>query len=122
MLPYDFPPPAAVKHYFRTWRDDGTVQTIHDLLSPAGAGNGEHLEVEVVEPNSTQTGLVTHAERWVVECAQGILMLHRRLVREDGQPPCGSELRAYRAIAAVLLRRLTGATTPAQSRRTNTPA
>ena len=32
LLPHDFPPPGAVKYYFYTWRDDGTDQTIHDLL------------------------------------------------------------------------------------------
>src|ERR1044072_2895896 len=32
LLPHDFPPPGAVKYYFNTWRDDGTDQTIHDLL------------------------------------------------------------------------------------------
>ncbi|WP_451686439.1 transposase [Streptomyces sviceus] len=26
LLPHDFPPAVAVKHYFRTWRDDGTEQ------------------------------------------------------------------------------------------------
>jgi transposase len=32
LLPHDFPPPGAVKYYFYTWRNDGTDQTIHDLL------------------------------------------------------------------------------------------
>jgi transposase len=32
LLPHGFPPPVAVKYYFYTWRDDGTDQTIHDLL------------------------------------------------------------------------------------------
>jgi transposase len=31
-LPHDLPPPSAVYYYFATWRDDGTTQTIHDLL------------------------------------------------------------------------------------------
>ncbi|THA30669.1 IS5 family transposase [Streptomyces sp. A1547] len=31
-LPHDMPPPGAVKYYFYKWRDDGTDQTIHDLL------------------------------------------------------------------------------------------
>jgi hypothetical protein len=26
------PPPGAVKYYFYLWRDDGTDQTVHDLL------------------------------------------------------------------------------------------
>jgi transposase len=31
-LPHDLPPAGAVKYYFYEWRDDGTDQTIHDLL------------------------------------------------------------------------------------------
>jgi transposase len=31
-LPHDLPPVGAVKYYFYKWRDDGTDQTIHDLL------------------------------------------------------------------------------------------
>jgi transposase len=31
-LPHDLPPAGAVKYYFYKWRDDGTDQTIHDLL------------------------------------------------------------------------------------------
>jgi transposase len=26
------PPPGAVKYYFYTWRDDGTTETIHEIL------------------------------------------------------------------------------------------
>ncbi|WTN35289.1 transposase [Streptomyces canus] len=32
LLPHDFRPSGAVRRYFYTWRDDGTDQTIHDLL------------------------------------------------------------------------------------------
>lgn len=31
-LPHDLPPRSAVYYYFAKWRDDGTDQTIHDLL------------------------------------------------------------------------------------------
>ncbi|GAB2722601.1 IS5-like element ISSco3 family transposase [Kitasatospora kifunensis] len=31
-LPHDLPPPSAVYYYFGTWRDDGTAETVHDLL------------------------------------------------------------------------------------------
>jgi transposase len=31
-LPHDLPPHTAVYCYFGKWRDDGTDQTIHDLL------------------------------------------------------------------------------------------
>ncbi|MFJ9855006.1 IS5 family transposase [Streptomyces sp. NPDC101150] len=32
LLPHDLPLAGAVKYYFYKWRDDGTDQTIHDLL------------------------------------------------------------------------------------------
>jgi transposase len=31
-LPHDLPPKSAVYYYFGKWRDDGTAETIHDLL------------------------------------------------------------------------------------------
>lgn len=31
-LPHDLPPTSAVCYYFGQWRDDGTTETIHDLL------------------------------------------------------------------------------------------
>jgi transposase len=31
-LPHDLPPHTAVEYYFYAWRNDGTDQTIHDLL------------------------------------------------------------------------------------------
>lgn len=31
-LPHDLPPKSAVYYYFGNWRDDGTAETIHDLL------------------------------------------------------------------------------------------
>lgn len=31
-LPHDLPPYSAVYYYFAVWRDDGTDQTVHDLL------------------------------------------------------------------------------------------
>lgn len=31
-LPHDLPPKSAVYYHFALWRDDGTAETIHDLL------------------------------------------------------------------------------------------
>lgn len=31
-LPHDLPPKSAAYYYFAAWRDDGTDQTVHDLL------------------------------------------------------------------------------------------
>jgi hypothetical protein len=71
------------------------------------------IEVEVVERNPAQTGFVPQAKRWILERAYGILMLHRRLVRDYEHLPRSSESRVYWAMTAVILRRLTGATTSA---------
>ncbi|WSF55598.1 transposase [Streptomyces canus] len=60
-----------------------------------------------------QTGFVPQAKRWVVERAYGILMLHRRLVRDYEHLPRSSQSRVYWAMTAVILRRLTVATVPA---------
>jgi putative transposase len=32
LLPHDLPPWRIVYHYFCTWRDDGTLERIHDTL------------------------------------------------------------------------------------------
>jgi hypothetical protein len=65
------------------------------------------IEVEVVARNPAQSGFVPQAKRWVVERAHGILMLHRRLVRDYERLPRSSESRVYWAMTAVILRRLT---------------
>jgi transposase len=71
------------------------------------------IAVEAVERNPAQTGFVPQAKRWVVERAYGILMLYRGLVRDYEHLPRGSQSQVYWAMTAVILRRLTGATTPA---------
>ncbi|MGW3109607.1 hypothetical protein [Streptomyces sp. NPDC001100] len=71
------------------------------------------IAVEGVERNPAQTGLVPQAKRWVVERAFGILVLSRRLVRDSEHRPRSSESRVYWAMTAVILRRLSGAATPA---------
>jgi transposase len=72
------------------------------------------IEVEVVERNPGQAGFVPIPRRWIVERAYGILMLHRRLVRDYEHLPRSSESRVYWAMTAVILRRLTGATAAAR--------
>lgn len=48
-----------------------------------------------------------------MERTYGILMLHRRLVRDYEHLPRSSESRVYWAMTAVIPRRLTAATVPA---------
>lgn len=210
-LPHDLPPPGAVKYYFYKWRDEGTDQTIHDLLrwqvresrgrkadpslvvldtqslhaavgvpadttgrdaakkvpgrkrglavdvlglviavvvlaasthdNSAGIalldkvaadtdtvqkalvdqgfknavvdhGKRVGIDVEVVERNPTTSGFVPQPIRWRVEQVNGIMMLHRRLVRDYEHRPASAESRVYWAISDRMSRMLTATSTP----------
>ncbi|MDT0567011.1 IS5 family transposase [Streptomyces sp. DSM 3412] len=69
------------------------------------------IAVEVVERNPADTGFTPQPKRWVVEQTNGILMLHRRLVRDYEHRPATAESRVYWAISDVMARRLTGSST-----------
>ncbi|MFD9429133.1 hypothetical protein ACFWCW_42315, partial [Streptomyces sp. NPDC060054] len=56
-------------------------------------------------------GFVPQAKRWVVEQINGIPMLQRRLVRDYEHLTSSSASRVYRAMSAMMTRRLTGAST-----------
>lgn len=71
-----------------------------------GAGLG--IAVETPERNPTDRGFVPQPIRWRVEQTNGILMLHRRLVRDYEHRPASAESRVYWAISDVMARRLTG--------------
>ncbi|MCX5374918.1 IS5 family transposase [Streptomyces sp. NBC_00091] len=75
-----------------------------------GAGLG--IDVEIVERNPQETGFVPMPKRWRVEQTYGILILHRRLVRDYEHRPASSVSRVYWAMAHVMARRLTGTSTP----------
>ncbi|MET8956263.1 IS5 family transposase [Streptomyces sp. NPDC004533] len=66
------------------------------------------IAVEVVERNPKDVGFTPQPKRWVVEQTNGILMLHRRLVRDYEHRPASAESRVYWAISDVMARRLTG--------------
>lgn len=51
-------------------------------------------------------------KRWRVEQAYGILILHRRLVRDYEHRPSSSASRVCWATSHVMISRLTGANTP----------
>lgn len=57
-------------------------------------------------------GFVPQPKRWRVEQTYGILILHRRLVRDYEHCPSSSASRVYWAMTHVMTRRLTGATAP----------
>jgi transposase len=80
----------------------------------AGVAHGEQvgIDVEIVERNPADKGFVPQPKRWVVEQTNGILMLHRRLVRDYEHRPASSESRVYWAISDLMARRLTGTSTP----------
>jgi transposase len=67
------------------------------------------IDVEIVERNPQDKGSVPQPKRWRVEQTYGILILHRRLVRDYEHHPSSSASRVYWAMTHVMVRRLTGA-------------
>ncbi len=70
------------------------------------------IDVEIVERNPQDAGFVPLSKRWRVEQTYGILILHRRLVRDYEHRPSSSASRVYWAMSHVMARRLTGANPP----------
>jgi hypothetical protein len=66
------------------------------------------IEVEVVVRNPADAGFVPQSKRWIVEQTNGILMLHRRLVRGYEHRTASVESRVYRGISDRMSRMLTG--------------
>lgn len=59
-LPHDLPPHSAVYYYFAAWRDDGTTQTIHDLLRwqvREKAGRAEDPTAVVLDTQTVRASL-----------------------------------------------------------------
>ncbi|MER5228341.1 IS5 family transposase [Streptomyces flaveus] len=75
-------------------------------------GSGLGIDVEIVERNPQEAGFVPLPKRWRVEQTYGILIPHRRLVRDYEHRPASSASRVYRAMTQVMARRLTGTNTP----------
>ncbi len=98
---------------------DQTGGTVEKALVDQGfknqvAAHGTHLDitVETVERNPQEAGFVPQPKRWRVEQTYGILILHRRLVRDYEHHPASSVSRVYWAMTQVMARRLTGANAP----------
>ncbi|MCP3770714.1 IS5 family transposase [Streptomyces sp. MAR25Y5] len=72
-------------------------------------GAVKDITVEVVRrnPDDEGQGFVPQPKRWVVEQANGTLMLHRRLARDCDHRPDNAASRVYWASTAGMLRRLT---------------
>ncbi|MCI0689891.1 MAG: transposase [Sporichthyaceae bacterium] len=90
----------------KVWVDTG----FKDDVAIHGAVHG--IDVQQVKRSDAASGFVPQKRRWVVEQANGTLMLHCRLVREYESKPASSVSRTFWASTANLLRRLTGTTTP----------
>ncbi|MBR7838608.1 IS5 family transposase [Actinospica durhamensis] len=59
-LPHDLPPPGAVKYYFYKWRDDGTTETIHEILRcqvRERAGRAEDPSLVVLDSQSVHAAV-----------------------------------------------------------------
>ncbi len=57
-LPHDFPPWKTVYHYFRAWRDDGTLERLNDALRDqvrAAAGREASPSAAVIDSQSVKT-------------------------------------------------------------------
>ncbi|MFF2431668.1 IS5 family transposase [Streptomyces mirabilis] len=69
------------------------------------------IDVEIVRRNPEEQGFVPQPKRWRVEQTFGILILHRRLVRDYEHRPASSASRVYWAMTHVIARRLTDTNT-----------
>ncbi|GGX55502.1 hypothetical protein GCM10010341_90380 [Streptomyces noursei] len=74
-----------------------------------GAGLG--IDVEIVERAPGHRGFVPQRKWWRVEQTYGILILHRRLVRDYEHRTSSSASCVYWAMSHVMIRRLTGTNT-----------
>jgi transposase len=100
----------VAKHAGGTVRKALVDQGFKNQVVLHGAGLG--IDVEIVERNPQDKGFVPQPKRWRVEQTYGILILHRRLVRDYEHHPSSSASRVYWAMSHVMIRRLTGANTP----------
>lgn len=71
----------------------------------------EGIDVEIVERDPGHRGFRPQPKRWRVGQTYGILILHRRLVRDYEHRTASSASSVYWAMSHVMVRRLTGANT-----------
>ncbi|MEV5148509.1 hypothetical protein AB0L14_29980 [Streptomyces sp. NPDC052727] len=69
--------------------------------------------MEVVERSPAGTGSVPRHKRWIGQQTNGILMLHRGLVRDHEHRPAPAGSRGYRAMSDRMSKMPTGTSTPA---------
>ncbi|MGF6940435.1 hypothetical protein BKA18_000227 [Streptomyces auratus] len=95
----------------RRHRPQGPGLVDRGFKQVARHGNRLDISVDTVERNPQDKGFVPQPERWRVEQTYGILILHRRLVRDHEHRPSSSASRVYWAMTHVTVRRLTDANT-----------
>lgn len=100
----------VAEHAGKTVRKALVDQGFKNQVVAHGAGLG--IDVEIVARNPQDKGFVPQPKRWRVEQTYGILILHRRLVRDYEHSPSSSASRVYWAMTHVMTRRLTGANAP----------
>lgn len=84
-----------------------------------GAGLG--IDVEIVQRDPQHKGFVPQPKRWRVEQTYGILILHRRLVRDYEYRTSSSSSRVYWAMTHVMVRRPSSQSKPGPSRTCGQP-
>ncbi|MHB9860503.1 transposase [Streptomyces sp. YIM S03343] len=87
-LQRDLPPKSAVYYYFALWRDDGTAETIHDLLRRQAREMRKRHEdpTAVVLDFGDGTGLGKRAER----TRPGWIPVRRARAASGASPPTSS--------------------------------
>ncbi|MFF4805496.1 IS5 family transposase [Streptomyces sp. NPDC001351] len=99
----------VAEHTGNTVRKALVDQGFKNQVVAHGAALG--IDVEIVKRNPGHRGFLPQPKRWRVEQTYGILILHRRLVRDYEHHTASSASRVYWAMSHVMVRRLTGANT-----------
>ncbi len=89
MLPKDFPPWQTVYWYYAAWRDDGTVERVHDALRdqvrrrerrPGGAKRSEEPSAGVIDSQSLRGADTVGADRRGYDAGKKVNGTKRHLV------------------------------------------
>ncbi|MCQ8192698.1 IS5 family transposase [Streptomyces sp. RCU064] len=99
----------VAEHAGRTVRKALVDQGFKNQVVDHGASLG--IDVEIVGRDPGHRGFLPRPKRWRVVQTYGILILHRRLVRDYEHRTASSASRVYWAMSHAMIRRLTGTNT-----------